>query len=208
MLILAGIAIAALGGENGILSNAIKSKEETEKASDIEQINILLAKNQKEKHIIGEKLKDLEFNTVEDIKSIYDSETGKTYGEGWYYLTPENSKDEMKLSRAYIVNYETGEIVEYQNEKHRTLENDLKCIKEGLVYAADPKNMTDSDKWGNAILHNFKEGDTNSGWSDNALMFDGIDDGIEVEDKSDYSNGITLEIYFSLRGEVKDQFRY
>ena len=54
-------------------------------------------------------------------------------------------------------------------------------------------------------MHNFNEGDKNSGWSKNALMFDGIDDGIEVEDKSDYSNGITLEMYFSLRGQTENQ---
>ena len=205
LLILSGVTIATLTGENGILTSTMKAKEETEKSSDIEQINLLITENQIKEHIIGEKLKELEFNTVEDIKSIYDSETGKTYGNGWYYLTPENSKEEMQLSRAYIVNYETGEIVEYQDEKHRILENDLKCIKEGLVYAADPKNMTNGNTWGDAILHNFKEGDINSGWSENALMFDGIDDGIEVEDKSDYSNGVTLEIYFSFRGKVEGQ---
>ena len=32
-------------------------------------------------------------------------------------------------------------------------------------------------------------------------MFDGIDDGIEVKDNSDYSKGITLEIYFNLKGQ-------
>ena len=32
-------------------------------------------------------------------------------------------------------------------------------------------------------------------------MFDGIDDGIEVKDNSDYSKGITLEIYFTLKGK-------
>ena len=32
-------------------------------------------------------------------------------------------------------------------------------------------------------------------------MFDGIDDGIEVKDNSDYSQGITLEIYFTLKGK-------
>ena len=61
--------------------------------------------------------------------------------------------------------------------------------------------MTSSNSWGDAILHNFNEGDANSGWSENALMFDGIDDGIEVKDNSDYSQGITLEMYFTLKGK-------
>ena len=32
-------------------------------------------------------------------------------------------------------------------------------------------------------------------------MFDGVDDGIEIKDNSDYSQGITLEIYFKLKGK-------
>ena len=109
------------------------------------------------------------------------------------------------MYKSYIVNYETGEIIKYDEHKHRILINELKCITDGLVYAADPQNMTDGNSWGNAILHNFNNGDENSGWIENALKFDGIDDGIEIEDKSDYSNGITLEMYFSLRGQTENQ---
>ena len=69
------------------------------------------------------------------------------------------------------------------------------------MYSADPKNITNSNSWGDAILHNFIEGEENSGWTENSLMFDGIDDGIEVKDNSDYSKGITLEIYFKLKGK-------
>lgn len=192
-------------GNNGILKQAIRAEEDTEVASDIEQINILITENQLEEHIVGDELKEIVFNVTEDTKSIYDSETGTTYGDGWYYLTPENSSSEMQLNKSYIVNYETGEIVKYDENKHRILTNELKCITEGLVYAADPQNMADGNSWGNAILHNFNEGDENSGWSENALMFDGIDDGIEVEDSSDYSNGITLEMYFSFRGKTENQ---
>lgn len=192
-------------GNNGILKQAIRAEEDTEVASDIEQINILITENQLEEHIVGDELKEIVFNVTEDTKSIYDSETGTTYGDGWYYLTPENSSSEMQLNKSYIVNYETGEIVKYDENKHRILTNELKCITEGLVYAADPQNMADGNSWGNAILHNFNEGDENSGWSENALMFDGIDDGIEVEDSSDYSNGITLEMYFSFRGKTANQ---
>ena len=34
-----------------------------------------------------------------------------------------------------------------------------------------------------------------------ALMFDGVDDGIEVEDNTDYSKGITIDMYIKLRGK-------
>ena len=204
LLILAGVTIATLTGDNGILTKATQAKEETEEASDIEQIGLLVNENQIEEHILGEKLKQVAFNETENTKSIYDSETGTTYGDGWYYLTPENA-EELQLHKSYIVNYETGEIVKFDENKHRIVTNELKCITEGLVYAADPQNMTDGNSWGDAILHNFNEGDENSGWNENALMFDGVDDGIEVEDKSDYSKGITLEMYFKLRGETENQ---
>ena len=208
LLILSGVTISTLMGDNGILTKATQAKEETEEASDIEQIGLLVNENQIEGHIeghiLGEKLKQVAFNETENTKSIYDSETGTTYGDGWYYLTPENA-EELQLHKSYIVNYETGEIVKFDENKHRIVTNELKCITDGLVYAADPQNMTDGNSWGDAILHNFNEGDENSGWSENALMFDGVDEGIEVEDKSDYSKGITLEMYFKLRGETENQ---
>ena len=43
LLILAGVTISALSGDNGILQNAIKAKEETEASGDIEQITILIS---------------------------------------------------------------------------------------------------------------------------------------------------------------------
>ena len=40
LLILAAVTIAALSGDNGILSNAAKAKQETEKADILEQIRL------------------------------------------------------------------------------------------------------------------------------------------------------------------------
>ncbi len=200
LLILAGVSIAMLTGENGILTQARKAKDVTEIASEEEYIRLIITEEEITKYKIGEELKEVEFNTIEDTKSIIDSETGTTYANGWYYLKPEDVGD-YELKNSYIINYETGEFVKYDEGKHRIVTNELLCIKDGLVYSADPKNMTTSNSWGDAILHNFNEGDENSGWSENALMFDGIDDGIEVKDNSDYSQGITLEIYFNLKGK-------
>ena len=203
LLILAGVSVATLSGENGILTEANNAKMETENAGDIEQISSLIAKSQISENKIGDKLEEIKFNVTKNTKSIYDSETGEIYADGWYYITPET--EGMKLQNSYIINYKTGKIVKYDENKHRIITNELKCITEGLVYVADPKNMTDGNNWGDAILHNFNEGDENSGWSENALMFDGVDDGIEVKDKSDYSNGITVEMYFKLRGQTENQ---
>ena len=200
LLILAGVSISMIIGENGLLTKAQKAKELSEISTEEEYINLIIMDSYITNKKIGQKLEELRFNIVDDTTSIYDSETGKSYGSGWYYLKPEDISD-YPLKNSYIIDYETGEFVRYDKNKHRIVTNELLCIKDGLVYSADPKNMTNSNSWGDAILHNFVEGEANSGWSENALMFDGIDDGIEVKDNSDYSQGITLEIYFKLKGK-------
>ena len=200
LLILAGVSISMLTGDNGILTQAQRAKEMTEAASEEEYIQLLVIGYNTNKKTYGEELKNIEFNTVENTTSIMDKETGTTYGNGWYYLKPEDVKD-YELKNSYIIDYETGEYIKYNENKHEILTNELLCISDGLVYSADPKNMTSGDSWGDAILHNFNNGDANSGWKENSLMFDGVDDGIEVKDNSDYSKGITLEIYFMLKGK-------
>ena len=200
LLILAGISISMIIGENGLLTKVQKAKELSEISTEEEYVNLIIIDSYMANKKIGQKLEELRFNTVDDTTSIYDSETGKSYGSGWYYLKPEDVSD-YPLKNSYIIDYETGEFVRYDKSKHRIVTNELLCIKDGLVYSADPKNMTNSNSWGDATLHNFVEGEANSGWSKNALMFDGIDDGIEVKDNSDYSQGITLEIYFKLKGK-------
>ena len=200
LLILAGVSISMLTGDNGILTQAQRAKELTEASSEEEFIQLLIIGYNSNKKTYGEELKNVEFNTVENTTSIMDKETGTTYGNGWYYLKPEDVKD-YELKNSYIIDYETGEYIKYNENKHEILTNELLCISDGLVYSADPKNMTSGDSWGDAILHNFNNGDANSGWKENSLMFDGVDDGIEVKDNSDYSKGITLEIYFMLKGK-------
>lgn len=200
LLILAGISISMFMGQDGIIANAERAKKLTKISTEEEYIKLIILDNQLTQRKLGQKLEDVVFNAVEEKTSIYDSETGKVYGEGWYFLRPENVED-YDIKNSYILNYETREYIKFDESRHRVTTNKLLCIKEGLVYSVDPKNMTSSDSWGDAILHNFKEGEENSGWKDGALMFDGIDDGIEVKDNSDYSKGITLEIYLTLKGK-------
>ena len=46
LLILAGVTIAAISGDNGILQNAGKAKEETDRATDIEKIKLAMSEAQ------------------------------------------------------------------------------------------------------------------------------------------------------------------
>ena len=200
LLILAGVSIAMLFGENGLITNAKKAKIQSEISTEEEYLNLIILDDKLTRRKLGQELDDIVFNTLENKTSIYDIDTGKVYAKGWYFLKPQDIKD-YEIKNSYIINYETGEYIKFDENKHRITTNELLCIKEGLVYSADPKNMTNSDSWGDAILHNFNEGEENSGWKNGVLMFDGIDDGIEVKDNSDYSKGITLEIYLTLKGE-------
>ena len=200
LLILAGVSISALSGENGILKQAARARNLSEISQEEEYIRLIMFEDNLKEERVGQKLEEVKFDTLEDTVSIYDSETGEIYADGWYYIKPEDV-NEYNLKNSYITNYDKGEFLMFDENKHRIISNELLCIKEGLVYSADSKNMSDSDKWGDAILYNFKDGGPNSGWSEDGLMFDGIDDGIEIKNNSDYSGGITLEIYFKLKGK-------
>ena len=46
LLILAGVTISALSGDNGILQNAARAKEETDEATDIEKIKLAMSEAQ------------------------------------------------------------------------------------------------------------------------------------------------------------------
>ena len=77
LLILAGVTIAALSGDNGILKNAAKAKEETEKESEAEGIKLaiisLLSKSNSiiEENNLKKEIKDIlkEDMTVEDLEN-------------------------------------------------------------------------------------------------------------------------------------------
>ena len=116
LLILAGVSISMLTGDNGIISQAQRAKEMTEASSEEEYIQLL---------VVG-------YNTDK-----------KTYGDGWYYLKPEDVKD-YKLKNSYIIDYETGEYIKYNENKHTIVTNELLCISDGLVYSEDPQEY---EKW-------------------------------------------------------------
>ena len=91
LLILAAVTIAALSGDNGILSNAAKAKQETEKAEILEQIRL---------DIYGEMADNNGTDPTEaDIERIADNYgdiSGSTFADK--ILTTEKGSYEIKLS--------------------------------------------------------------------------------------------------------------
>ena len=100
-------------GENGLLTKVQKAKELSEISTEEEYVNLIIIDSYMANKKIGQKLEELRFNTVDDATSIYDSDTGKSYGNGWYYLKPDDV-NEYPLKNSYIIDYETGEFVRFE----------------------------------------------------------------------------------------------
>lgn len=87
LLILAGISIGMMIGENGIITRAIKAKEVTEMGAEKEKIDFLIqeyAMEPKEENKLGIALHDktLENSAIWDIIKTEDT----IYGTGWNYI--------------------------------------------------------------------------------------------------------------------------
>ena len=84
LLILAGVTIATLTGDNGILAQASRAKQESEKASIIEQIRLDIMEKQTENEGI---IYDEDFyQTLENYGSISNDETTLTTTKGNYKI--------------------------------------------------------------------------------------------------------------------------
>ena len=129
----------------------------------------------------------------------------ETYADGWYYVPAKTKVKELgELKYSYIINYTEKRAVKFDPQKHSIIANNGSlAVEDGLVYIADPTNMSDgsSASWGNAILHGFTEtvkdasGNVTSGWTDTAFITDGKDDRVELKSNSNFDNGITIEFY-------------
>ena len=89
LLILAGVSIAILTSENGILNQARRAKEETQVFSEKEAIKLSMINKEltdEEKYNIGEELRDRTLANGDNWKIVYVSSTNTTYGTGWNYI--------------------------------------------------------------------------------------------------------------------------
>ena len=130
LLILAGVSIAMLTGNNGILTQAQESKTRTDKASIIEQVQVDILGKQAENNSgdvlstdLEEILKKYFSNEETNIKNIVEGTTGE--GEETKLISKEDNNIKIDLSEIY-----SGEIkkvilakdVLIPNEEGETLE--------------------------------------------------------------------------------------
>ena len=221
LLILAGVSLSALIGENGILNQAVNSAEKTKMALEQEAIEqIIVSENadkiqypeEKSKYHIGEDLYDktLENGDIWNIVVINDSQ--KDYGTGWTYIEKGTElMDYGKSNYSWLINYKTGEKVRLEEGEYTRLDYSLSmAVTEGLIFNIDPTILEGVSQeelqnnpeilGGNVELKNFNWTEE-SGLTSKSFNFDGENDHINIlyddQEKLNelYNNGLTFEYY-------------
>ena len=214
LLILAGVSLSMLTGENGILTQANKAKDETKIASEKEGLllnvaNYQITKDEKDK--LGTTLydKNADNTTIWDV--IVANEI--TYGTNWNYVEKGTNIDGYgDIQNTYLVNYTTGKIIELEDGNYTRLThgNNI-CVTDGLIFNLDPSIIDTTDiedlktgnyesLWKDTTLNGF-DWTENSGLTKTEFNFDGIDDYITVKYNSEEQkealaqNGFTFEYY-------------
>lgn len=214
LLILAGVSIAMLTGNNGLLNQAIKAKEETEISSEKEGINLSIINYQlknDDKYKLGTTL----YDKNADNSTIWDVivSNGITYGTNWNYIeTGTNIEGYGNSKNNYLVNYKTGELIELKEDDYSRLTHGTNIgITDSLIFNLDPSIIDTTDiedlksgnyesLWQNTTLNGFNWTE-NSGLTSKEFNFDGIDDYITVKYDSEEQkeklakNGFTFEYY-------------
>ena len=219
LLILAGVSLSALVGENGILNQAVNSAKKTKIASEQEAIEQIIASEnadkiqypeEKSKYHIGEDLYDktLENGDIWNIVVINDSQ--KDYGTGWTFIEKgTNLMDYGESEYSWLVDYKTGEKVRLEEDSYTRLDYSLSmAVTEGLIFNIDPTILEGVSQeelqnnpeilGDNVELKNFNWTEE-SGLTSKSFNFDGEDDHINIlyDDQQDelFKSGITFEYY-------------
>ena len=214
LLILAGISIGMMIGENGIITRAIKAKEVTEMGAEKEKIDFLIqeyAMEPKEENKLGIALHDktLENSAIWDIIKTEDT----IYGTGWNYIEKGTNINNYGITEYnWVIDYERGKVVKLEDNKYSRIKNGENMgTTEGLIFNLDPsiieetnvedlKNGNYEVLWKNTELLNF-DWNEESGLTSKAFKFDGVNDYIKVKyDKQEEketlaNNGFTFEFY-------------
>lgn len=120
LLILAGVSIATLTGNNGILTQANKARENTKRAEDIEKIEIAIlgvqmGENGYQKLDIGTLQEELDKVFEDGILKVYDNNTDEFifYTKDNIYIISSNEVTEIDLGNAI-----------YQKQENRNIQGE------------------------------------------------------------------------------------
>ncbi len=219
LLILAGVSISMVVGENGILNRATDASQKTKIASEREAIELAMSEIQMDSYIndenklkIGENLLDKKVGNSNWKVILRDD---KVYGTGWIYLKKGTDISEFGiLEKNWLMNLKTGEIIVLEDGEYSIISaTDAMAIKDNIIFNLDSSvidgnvpNTKDGleNSLGNGVKLKGFNFDNNSGLTETSFKFDGFDDYIEMPfDKNLYSfnGGLTLEFYGKILGK-------
>ncbi len=222
LIILAGVSISLAIGENGVISRAIKTREKALYVTEKEYLELNVASvqlNNRKENISSAKLGE-ELNT-RNLAHSYNWHIIKVndniYETGWYYLGKGTDlQDYGKTKYNWLINYETGEIIELKEDDYISLSvGDMLAVKDSLIINVDSSIIDESigsdeealeKQLGEGVdLKNFDYNEK-SGLTSTSFNFDGIDDYIQVEYSNKkqkealINNGFTFEYYGTMSG--------
>ncbi len=217
LLILAGVTITMVLGENGIITQAQKAAQLTLIANEREYLeqNVISAQlsyalDDTSSKKLGEELNTRNLEHTSDWHIIKAND--KTYGTDWNYVekgTKLGGYGEAKYS--WLVNYQTGEVIQLEGDNYINLSaGDMLAVKDSLIINVDSsiidenvensKTALEKQLGDGVTLENFNY-NSESGLTSTSFNFDGVNDYIKVPyDKQEQKdtlakNGFTFEFY-------------
>ncbi len=203
LIILAGVSIAMLVGDNGIITMAQQAKEDTKQAQERESIQLAVLQASLESKIEnGENSVGipLYYRTIENGNRwhiLTNKNDGTIYGTGWNYVKANTEIPGYGVTeQSWLVNNQTGEIVAINDDEYTETYYGMNlAVTEGLLLNVDPVNMQDENSWGNGVtLYGVTSGD-GYGYNGDAILLDGVDDYIEIYADTPIEEGFTFEFY-------------
>ena len=201
MLILAGVTISTLTGNSGITTKAQNAKKMSKVSSEKEAIQLAVSLAKMEKYLdenneyyIGTPLYDKTLENGDKWNVIIIKDTLEQYGTDWCYVAKGTEIAQYgETQYEWLVNYETGEVKQLEEEYTELSYKSSLAVTDGLVLNIDATNL-DSDNWGDIIKH----GEVKYSSEKKSLYFDGDGDYLELTRNADFSKGFTFEIYANL----------
>ena len=206
LLILAGVSLTAIIGNNGILNQATNAAKRTEIASEEELLSQIVASENADKiqhpevvssYHIGEDLHERTLANGSIWNIVVINETQKVYDEGWTFIEKGTELMDYGESKySWLVNYESGEKIRLEEGEYTNLDySSSLAVTEGLILNVDPTTMASEEDWGEGVtLYGVEEGD-GYGWNGTEFKFDGVDDYIEIYTDMSFEEGLTFEFY-------------
>jgi hypothetical protein len=160
LLILAGVTIASITGNSGVLEQAKRASETSRTAKEIEAIRMNIDSVQidnyndnNDKEYLGKALYDKTVANSDKWDILINNETNEKYGTNWRYLVKgEEIPGYGKASKNYLINYTNGEVKEAGDNYSEISFKDSIGITDGLVFNLDATNMDkDLSNWGRNV---------------------------------------------------------